>query len=61
MDTSSHNADAKVQLKPFGIEFLEEVVLPEAVLGSQTCTTHWSDLKSEGDDVGETTNNDPCI
>lgn len=61
MDQTRHD---DVAVRPFGVEFLEEVVGDHSVSGAQNCHTDWSDLKTVGgmnvDDLDGSSENDPC-
>ena len=47
--------------KPFGMEFLEEIVAYPSVSGNdEGCKTTWSNLKASSDDIDGTSNDDPC-
>lgn len=61
MKHAMEGRDADSPIKPFGIEFLEELVISPEVLGAQGCSTTWSTLKSDSDDIDGTSDGDPCI
>jgi len=48
-------------VKPFGIDYLEEIACAPEFGGASTCHTVWSNSSSPGvDDIDGGSNRDPC-